>query len=73
MERERCTLISGNDTLFQMLMSHADFDRSKLRLRGGWAAAGPETMRKIVDVLGARAICAAYGLSEASPNVVMSD
>ena len=30
-------------------------------------------MRKIVDVLGARAICAAYGLSEASPNVVMSD
>ena len=73
MSRERCTLISGNDTLFQLLMSHADFDRSKLYLRGGWAAAGPETMRKIVDVLGARGICAAYGLSEASPNVVMSD
>ena len=73
MARERCTLISGNDTLFQLLMSHADFDRSKLRLRGGWAAAGPETMRKIVDVLGAHGICAAYGLSEASPNVVMSD
>jgi fatty-acyl-CoA synthase len=30
-------------------------------------------MRKIIDVLGAREICAAYGLSEASPNVVMSD
>ena len=73
MSRERCTLISGNDTLFQLLMSHADFDRSKLSLRGGWAAAGAETMRKIVDVLGARAVCAAYGLSEASPNVVMSD
>jgi fatty-acyl-CoA synthase len=73
MNRERCTLISGNDTLFQLLMSHADFDRSKLRLRGGWAAAGAETMRKIVDVLGIEAICAAYGLSEASPNVVMSD
>ena len=73
MSRERCTLISGNDTLFQLLMSHADFDPSKLHLRGGWAAAGPETMRRIVDVLGARAICAAYGLSEASPNVVMSD
>jgi fatty-acyl-CoA synthase len=73
MARERCTLISGNDTLFQLLMSHADFDRSKLALRGGWAAAGPETMRKIVDVLGIEAICAAYGLSEASPNVVMSD
>ena len=73
MSRERCTLISGNDTLFQLLMSHPDFDRAKLALRGGWAAAGPETMRKIVEVLGIEAICAAYGLSEASPNVVMSD
>jgi fatty-acyl-CoA synthase len=73
MERERCTLVSGNDTLFQMLMGHADFPRRRLSLRGGWAAAGPQTMRAIIDVLGAKAICAAYGLSEASPNVVMSD
>jgi len=73
MERERCTLISGNDTLFQMLMGHADLPKRKLRLRGGWAAAGPQTMRRIIDVLGAKAICAAYGLSEASPNVAMSD
>jgi fatty-acyl-CoA synthase len=73
MERERCTLTSGNDTLFQMLMGHPDFPRRKLHLRGGWAAAGPQTMRQIIDVLGAKQICAAYGLSEASPNVVMSD
>jgi fatty-acyl-CoA synthase len=73
MERERCTLVSGNDTLFQLLMGHADFPRRKLALRGGWAAAGPQTMRAIIDVLGAKHICAAYGLSEASPNVVMSD
>lgn len=73
MERERCTLTSGNDTIFQMLMGHADFPNRKLCLRGGWAAAGPETMRKIIHVLGAKHICAAYGLSEASPNVVMSD
>jgi fatty-acyl-CoA synthase len=73
MERERCTLISGNDTLFQMLMGHADFGKRKLSLRGGWAAAGPQTMRQIVEVMGAKSICAAYGLSEASPNVVMSD
>ena len=73
MERERCTLISGNDTLFQMLMGHADFPRRKLSLRGGWAAAGPETMRAIIDRMGCKTICAAYGLSEASPNVVMSD
>jgi fatty-acyl-CoA synthase len=73
MERERCTLISGNDTLFQMLMGHAEFPKRKLSLRGGWAAAGPQTMRRIIDVLGAKQICAAYGLSEASPNCVMSD
>ena len=73
MERERCTLTSGNDTIFQMLMGHADFPKRKLVLRGGWAAAGAETMKKIIHVLGAKEICAAYGLSEASPNVVMSD
>jgi len=73
MEREKCTLVSGNDTIFQMLMGHEDFPKRRLGLRGGWAAAGPQTMRRIIDVLGAKAICAAYGLSEASPNVVMSD
>src|SRR5690349_7349160 len=73
MEKERCTLISGNDTIFQMLMGHADFPKRKLSLRGGWAAAGPQTMRRIIDELGMTSVCAAYGLSEASPNVVMSD
>jgi fatty-acyl-CoA synthase len=73
MARERCTLTSGNDTIFQMLMGHADLPKRKLALRGGWAAAGPETMKRIIHVLGAKHICAAYGLSEASPNVVMSD
>jgi fatty-acyl-CoA synthase len=73
MENERCTLTSGNDTIFQLLMGHPDFPQRKLALRGGWAAAGPQTMRRIIDELGATHICAAYGLSEASPNVVMSD
>jgi fatty-acyl-CoA synthase len=73
LERERCTLISGNDTIFQMLMGHEDFPRRRLSLRGGWAAAGPQTMRAIIDRLGTKSVCAAYGLSEASPNVVMSD
>jgi fatty-acyl-CoA synthase len=73
LERERCTLISGNDTIFQMLMGHEDLPKRSLALRGGWAAAGPQTMRAIIDRLGMQAVCAAYGLSEASPNVVMSD
>jgi fatty-acyl-CoA synthase len=73
LERERCTLISGNDTIFQMLMGHEDFPRRRLSLRGGWAAAGPQTLRQIIDKLGMKTVCAAYGLSEASPNVVMGD
>ncbi|MSQ19378.1 MAG: fatty-acid--CoA ligase [Betaproteobacteria bacterium] len=73
MEQERCTLTSGNDTIFQLLMGHADFPHRRLVLRGGWVAATPETVRRIIEVLGATEICVAYGLSEASPNVVMSD
>jgi len=73
LERERCTLTSGNDTIFQILMGHEDIAKRRLHLRGGWAAAGPQTLRQIIDRLGMKAVCAAYGLSEASPNVVMSD
>ena len=73
MDEERCTLTSGNDTIFLMMMGHPDFDRNKLHLRGGWAAAGPEVMLQIRDVMGVPNVCNAYGQSEASPNVVLSD
>jgi fatty-acyl-CoA synthase len=73
MSRERCTLTSGNDTLFQLMMGHPRFDPALLCLRGGWAAAGSETIRNIIEKMGAREICVAYGLSEASPNVVLND
>src|SRR5205085_4559062 len=73
MARERCTLTSGNDTIFQLMMGHPSFDPAKLHLRGGWSAAGPETVRNIIERMGARDICIAYGLSEASPNVVLND
>ncbi len=73
LEEERCTLTSGNDSIFQMLMTHPDFRRERLHLRGGWAAAGPVTMRKVIEEMGVRDLCWAYGLSEASPNVVLSD
>jgi fatty-acyl-CoA synthase len=72
LDEERCTLTSGNDTIFLMLMGHPGFDPTRLHLRGGWAAAGPEVMQRIHDVMGVQEICYAYGLSEASPNVVMS-
>ena len=73
MSDERCTLTSGNDTLFQLMLGHPSFDPTRLCLRGGWAAAGPETIRNIIEKMGARDVCVAYGLSEASPNVVLND
>jgi fatty-acyl-CoA synthase len=73
MARERCTLTSGNDTLFQLMIGHPTFNPAKLHLRGGWSAAGPETVRNIIEKMGARDVCIAYGLSEASPNVVLND
>lgn len=72
LHEEKCTLTSGNDTIFLMLLGHESFDASKLHLRGGWAAAGPEVMQKIHDHMRIPYLCNAYGLSEASPNVVMS-
>ena len=72
MSAEKCTLTSGNDTMFLMLCNHPNFERYPLRLRGGWASAGPEASRQIVERMGMHGLCHAYGLSEASPNVCMS-
>lgn len=72
LDRERCTLISGNDTIFLMLMGHPDFDPDRLHLRGGWAAAGPEVMEQIHRRMRVPALCNAYGQSEAAPNVLLS-
>lgn len=72
MSEEGCTHTSGNDTMLLMLLNHPDFDKYPLRLRGGWASAGPEVSRKAVERMGMKGLCQAYGLSETSPNVCMS-
>ncbi|UUZ66503.1 AMP-binding protein (plasmid) [Polaromonas sp. P1-6] len=72
LDRERCSLISGNDTIFLMLMGHPGFDADKLHLRGGWAAAGPEVMEQIHSRMRVPGLCNAYGQSEAAPNVLLS-
>ena len=69
---ERCVFTSGNDTMFLMIMNHPDFGKRPLHLRGGWVSAGPEVSQQIVERMGMRGLCHAYGLSEASPNVSMS-
>jgi fatty-acyl-CoA synthase len=72
MSRERCTLISGNDTVFLMIMNSPGRAEHPLVLRGGWAAAGIEVMQQAHDRLGLRDLVYAYGLSEASPNIIMT-
>jgi len=69
MEEERCTLMSGNDTIFLMLLDHPDLPQRKLSLRGGWAAATPSVMERIARQLGATEMAVCYGQSEASPNI----
>jgi len=72
MSAENCTLTSGNDTMFLMLLNHPEFSTYPLKLRGGWASCGPEVTQQIIERMGMLGVCQAYGLSEASPNVCMS-
>ena len=67
MERERCTHLSGNDTMALMLLNHPDRQARRLVLRGAWVAASPAVLRRVADELGAAQVVAGYGLSEASP------
>ena len=68
LEEERCTHCSGNDTIFLMMMGHADFPKRRLNLRGGIAAASTAVLQQLVDRMGMVGVCSGYGLSEASPN-----
>ncbi len=69
---EECTHTSGNDTMFLMMLNHPDFEKYPLKLRNGWVSCGPEVSRRVVERMGMKGLCQAYGLSEASPNVCMS-
>jgi len=72
MATEHCTITSGNDTMFLMMCNHPDFDRYAVKLKSGWASAGAEASRQIIERMEMHGLCHAYGLSEASPNVCMS-
>ncbi len=72
-ERERCTLTSGNDTMYLMMLNSPAFKPNAYTLRGGWAAISPAIMRRVVEEFGARQTVTGYGLSEASPNILASD
>lgn len=70
-ERERCTLFSGNDTLWLMLLNHEDVSERVLCLRGGWGAVSSAVYERITAQLGVDEFSMAYGMSEAS-NIAMS-
>lgn len=70
---ERCTLTSGNDTMYLMMLGSPDFEPRSYTLRGGWAAISPAIMRRAVEEFGAEMTITGYGLSEASPNIMASD
>lgn len=69
---ERCTHISGNDTMAVMLLEEYRRNPAELALRGAWLAASGPTVEAVMDELGAREAVVAYGLSEAAPNVALS-
>jgi fatty-acyl-CoA synthase len=70
---ENCTLTSGNDTMYLMMLGSPDFEPRSYTLRGGWAAISPAIMRRTVEEFGAEKTVTGYGLSEASPNIMASD
>ena len=72
LEAEQCTFLSGNDPMFQMMLSHPSLQSRRLSLRGGWGSCTPQMMQAAEEAFGMK-ICHAYGLSEAAPNVCMSD
>ncbi|ESR23010.1 AMP-binding protein [Lutibaculum baratangense] len=71
-EEEACTHVSGNDTMALMLLNHPERTMRRFSLRGGWVAASPEVVRRVIRELGARECVVGYGLSEASPNIAQS-
>lgn len=73
MEIEKCTLTSGNDTMFLMMLGSDQFDPSRYHLRGSWAAVSGPLLKRIVHEFKAHETVTGYGLFEASPNIATSD
>ena len=77
LEQEKCTAVHGVPTMFIAELAHQEFDRFDLTsLRTGIMAGSPcpiEVMRQVIDKMGARELTIAYGQTEASPVITMTD
>ena len=76
-ERERATVIYGVPTMFIAQLEDTTFpERDLSSLRTGIMAGSTcpvEVMNRVIDDMGARGILVAYGLTEASPGVTISE
>ena len=72
----RCTVLYGVPTMFIAELNHPNFGKYNLSsLRTGIMAGAPcprETMKAVVEKMGAREMTIAYGLTEASPGVTLT-
>ena len=73
LDKERCTLVTGEAAALEALAAHPDARRRKRHLQGGWADAGPATMRRIIDALGAKQVCSICVVPEAAASIATSD
>jgi fatty-acyl-CoA synthase len=72
-ERWRCTIMNGIETLFLRLLDSPRFSAARLRsIRCGWATGSPAILRRIATEVGVGGVIGVYGISEASPNVTIS-
>lgn len=70
-QNEECTALHGVPTMFISMLEHPDFNKFKFpKLRTGIMAGSPcpvKVMKQVVELMGAKEITIAYGLTEASP------
>lgn len=69
----QCTLYSGIETLFLRLLEAEHFAPQRVRsIRTGWATGSPSVVSRIASEVHIEGIVGVYGISESSPNVLIS-
>lgn len=73
-EEEKITGYIGLESMFIALRAHEDFSkRSRATLSKGWSGGNASFLRMVAEEIGIRNICSLYALSEASPDVTITD
>jgi fatty-acyl-CoA synthase len=68
-QREKCTVMNGVETIWVEMLKHPRFDRYDLEtLEKGWAIGSPELLRNVAEKMAVRRFVNTYGLSEQTAN-----